>query len=255
MAGKAKVVVVGGGIAGSLLAKSMQGIEFQMGRARLKARGTALKSPTLARPEARRIVPRAGPARWPLSAWAATPARRAGPKHGTKMNQPDSGPITISLLKAFSHPAHLNPLKPYSPTGPSTPVAPSLSHFFLPAAASYSPVPLLPIPLPTPPAAAPSLPRRASVAAPSLPLRTGGCHRMPRGEEPRRPSLLLRRSPPSNLLRAAVAPTSVAGGCTAPRSDTAGSRRRQREGPWGGATPATSGCADLLRQAPCCRAR
>ncbi|CAN6243059.1 unnamed protein product [Urochloa humidicola] len=158
MAGKAKVVVVGGGIAGSLLAKSMQGIEFQMGRARLKARGTALKSPTLARPEARRIVPRAGSARWPLSAWAATPARRAGPKHGTKMNQPDSGSITISLLKAFSHPAHLNPLKPYSPTGPSTPVAPSLSHFFLPAAASYSPVPLLPIPLPTPPAAAPPCP-------------------------------------------------------------------------------------------------
>jgi hypothetical protein len=63
---------------------------FQMGRARLTARGTALKSTTLARPEARLIVLSASPARWPFSAWAATLARRAGPRHG-----PIIGPIKI----------------------------------------------------------------------------------------------------------------------------------------------------------------
>jgi hypothetical protein len=53
-----------------------------MGRARLAARGTTRKSTALARPEARSIVPSAGPARRPFSAWAATSARWAGPKHG-----------------------------------------------------------------------------------------------------------------------------------------------------------------------------
>jgi hypothetical protein len=53
-----------------------------MGRARLTARGTALKSTTLTRLEARSIVPSASPPRRPFSAWAATSARRAGPRHG-----------------------------------------------------------------------------------------------------------------------------------------------------------------------------
>jgi hypothetical protein len=56
-------------------------IDFQMGRARLAARGTALKSTALTRLETRSIVPSAGPARQPFSAWAATSARRAGPRH------------------------------------------------------------------------------------------------------------------------------------------------------------------------------
>jgi hypothetical protein len=70
-------------------------IVFQMGRARLTARGTALKSTTLARPEARLIVLSAGPARWPFSAWAATLARRAGPRHGPIFGGPIIGPIKI----------------------------------------------------------------------------------------------------------------------------------------------------------------
>jgi hypothetical protein len=73
-------------------------IVFQMGRARLTARGTALKSTTLARPEARLIVLSAGPARWPFSAWAATLARRAGPRHGPIFG----GPI-IGLIKIHNH--------------------------------------------------------------------------------------------------------------------------------------------------------
>jgi hypothetical protein len=59
--------------------KSMAGIGFQRGRARLTTRGTALKSTTLARPEARLIVLSAGPARWPLVLgplpWHGGPAR------------------------------------------------------------------------------------------------------------------------------------------------------------------------------------
>jgi hypothetical protein len=70
------------------------GIVLQMGQARLAARGTTLKSTTLARPEARSIVLSAGPARWPLSAWAATPAWRAGPRHGPIFG----GPIIMSHL-------------------------------------------------------------------------------------------------------------------------------------------------------------
>jgi hypothetical protein len=57
-------------------------IQFQMGRARLAARGTVLKSTALARPEARSIVLSAGTTRRSFSAWAATLARQAGPKHG-----------------------------------------------------------------------------------------------------------------------------------------------------------------------------
>jgi hypothetical protein len=70
-------------------------IVFQMGRARLASRGTTLKSTILARPEARSIVLSAGPARWPFSAWAATMARRAGPRHGPIFGGPIGGPIKI----------------------------------------------------------------------------------------------------------------------------------------------------------------
>jgi hypothetical protein len=71
---------------------------FQMGRARLPAWDTTLKSTTLARPEARSIVLSAGPAWWPLSAWAATPARRVGPRHGPIFSGPIGSPIIMSLL-------------------------------------------------------------------------------------------------------------------------------------------------------------
>jgi hypothetical protein len=66
---------------------------FQMGRARLAARGTTLKSTTLAQPEARSRVLSVGPVRWPFSAWAATPARRAGT--GRFFGDPISGSIKI----------------------------------------------------------------------------------------------------------------------------------------------------------------
>jgi hypothetical protein len=68
--------------------ESLRDIDFQMGRARLAARGTTLKSTTLTRPETRSIVPSAGPARRPFSAWAgpiqggskaARPQARSGP--------------------------------------------------------------------------------------------------------------------------------------------------------------------------------
>jgi hypothetical protein len=56
-------------------------IVFQMGRARLAARGTTLKSTVLAQSEAQSIVLSVGTARRYFSAWAATSARRAGPRH------------------------------------------------------------------------------------------------------------------------------------------------------------------------------
>jgi hypothetical protein len=66
-------------------------IVFQMGRARLEAPGTALKSTALARSEARSIVLSAGTARWSFSAWAATSARRAGSRHDPIFTGPIGG--------------------------------------------------------------------------------------------------------------------------------------------------------------------
>jgi hypothetical protein len=72
-------------------------IDFQMGRARLAARGTTLKSTALARPETRSIVPSAGPARRPFSAWAATSARRASPRHDPIQGGPKAARPASSL--------------------------------------------------------------------------------------------------------------------------------------------------------------
>jgi hypothetical protein len=63
-------------------------IEFQMGRARLTARGTTRKNTTPTRSEARSIVLSAGTARQPFSAWAATSAHSAGPRHDPIMSSP-----------------------------------------------------------------------------------------------------------------------------------------------------------------------
>jgi hypothetical protein len=57
-----------------------------MGRARLAARDTTRKSTTLARSEARSIVLSASMTRHPFSAWAATSAHSASPRHGPIMS-------------------------------------------------------------------------------------------------------------------------------------------------------------------------
>ncbi|KAF8648330.1 hypothetical protein HU200_064911 [Digitaria exilis] len=71
-----------------------------MGRARRAARGLALKSPALARPEAQWIGPRAGPARWGVSAWAAPPAHTAQqPTSPGGRSQPSDLTSSLSFLR------------------------------------------------------------------------------------------------------------------------------------------------------------
>jgi hypothetical protein len=105
-------------------------IDFQMGQARSATRGTTRKSMALARPEARSIVPSAGPTRRPFSAWAATSAHWAGPKHdpiggGAKAawrqawNRPDlptpcEEPILLPVYKLL--PSSFNPKIPPAPS-------------------------------------------------------------------------------------------------------------------------------------------
>jgi hypothetical protein len=222
-----------------------KGIDFQMGRARLAARGTTRKSTALARPEARSIVPSASPARQPFSAWAATSARWAGPKHGPiggarkwpglrhgiglACQQPARNPyyfqyINYSLhpltLKFSPAPSHLPRAATYlasAPPGPVISPPATRSH----TATLPSPPPLSASRVPLPPAPPPP---------PRLPLSSGA-----------------RRGPAAEVALPATDSRRPGGGCRAPMVDLTAAWKRRSLSLWRSSPqPGGGGCPPKL---------